>query len=111
MAALSTIQDSRAHSRWTYLPPLPPGPSDVVSSLSSLKLILPKNLLSKSTPFQNTLPSLSEFTGYISSQVYMPYKPPMTGGSSTLGPIEEQLRREIRALKGLVLNRHVHFSF
>lgn len=82
----------------------------MVKALSSLKLALPKDQLSKSSPLQNTLQALSEFTGYISSQVYTPYRPPMVGSSNSWGPIEEQLRREIRALKGLVLNRHVLFQ-
>lgn len=107
-----TSQEIQAPSRWSYSPPLPPDPSPVVKSLSSLKLSLPKDQSSKSSGLQSTLQSLSDFVGYISTQVYMPYRPP-TGGTSiggagtgsNLGPIEEQLRREIRALKGLVLNR------
>lgn len=84
----------------------------MVKSLSSLKLALPKDELSKPSALQNTVQALSEFTGYISTQVYMPYRPPTggVGAGSNLGPIEEQLRREIRALKGLVLNRQVYFS-
>ncbi|EKM80402.1 hypothetical protein AGABI1DRAFT_58155 [Agaricus bisporus var. burnettii JB137-S8] len=101
----STTREPQAQSRWTYLPPPPLDPSDVVKALSSLKLALPKDQLSKSSPLQNTLQALSEFTGYISSQVYTPYRPPVVGSSNSWGPIEEQLRREIRALKGLVLNR------
>ncbi|KAF5363728.1 hypothetical protein D9756_000746 [Leucocoprinus leucothites] len=100
-------QGSQPPSRWSYTPPLPPDPSPVVKSLSSLKLVLPKDQLSKSSVLQGTLQAISEFTGYISTQVYMPYRSPANGVgiASNLGPIEEQLRREIRALKGLVLNR------
>ena len=54
--------------------------------------------------------ALSDLTGYISSQVYLPYRGfsgvgGFSGSSSLLSPAEEELRREIRALKGLVLNR------
>ena len=59
-------------------------------------------------PFQRTLQTLGDFTGYLSSQVYAPFRPngPQYGlGSSGLGPVEEDMRKEIRALKGLVLNR------
>jgi hypothetical protein len=100
-------QEIQPPSRWSYVMPLPPDPFPVVRSLASLKLALPKDHASRPSVLQNTLQTLSEFTGYISTQVYMPYRPPTSGsgiGSST-GAIEDQLRREIRALKGLVLNR------
>lgn len=62
------------------------------------------------SPFQHLVETLSEFTGYISSQVYVPYHPPPGGmgmlASHGLSPAEEQLKREIRTLKGLVLNRY-----
>lgn len=54
-----------------------------------------------SSAVQNTLQTLSNLTGYISTQVYLPYRPP----GHSLGPAEDEMRREIRALKGLVLNR------
>ncbi|KXN87977.1 Zinc phosphodiesterase ELAC protein 1 [Leucoagaricus sp. SymC.cos] len=100
-------QDPQPPSRWSYMPSLPPDPSPVVKSLSSLKFALPKNQMTKPSALVNALQTLSEFVGYISSQVYMPYRSPTSGVgiASNLGPIEEQLRREIRALKGLVLNR------
>jgi hypothetical protein len=84
---------------------MPPDPSPVVKSLASLKLALPKDRLSKPSVFQNTIQALSELTGYISTHVYMPYRPSTNGIGGNLSPIEEQLRRDIRALKGLVLNR------
>ncbi|KAJ3564833.1 hypothetical protein NP233_g8032 [Leucocoprinus birnbaumii] len=104
---LAASQDPQPPSRWSYAPPLPPDPSLVVKALSSLKLALPKNSLSKPSVFQSTLQAVSEFTGYISTQVYTPYRAPSNGVgiASNLTVVEEQLRREIRALKGLVLNR------
>ncbi|KAG8942624.1 hypothetical protein FRC03_002997 [Tulasnella sp. 419] len=57
-----------------------------------------------------TLESVSNLTGYISSQMHIQ---PLSFSSSSkpwtrpapLGPVEEEVRREIRALKGLALNR------
>jgi hypothetical protein len=54
-----------------------------------------------------TLETLSNLTGYISSQIHFA---PTFGSNNTkkpsaLGPIEEEVRREIKALKGLALNR------
>lgn len=52
---------------------------------------------------------MSDFTGYLSTQVYLPYRSPSVAGILPSGngqsTVEEELRREIRALKGLVLNR------
>ncbi|KAF9452422.1 hypothetical protein P691DRAFT_756349 [Macrolepiota fuliginosa MF-IS2] len=106
LSAPSTSPESQP-PRWSYLPPLAPDPSPLVKSLLSLKLSLPKSQASKPSIFQKTFQALSEFTGYISTQVYVPYRPPVGGAGigTNLSPIEEQLRREIRALKGLVLNR------
>jgi hypothetical protein len=60
---------------------------------------------------QHALQTLSDFTGYISTQIYQPFRP-IQGGTgfhmmmtSSLGPAEEEFKREVRALKGLVLNR------
>lgn len=52
---------------------------------------------------------MSEFTGYISSNIYAPYRPPSIPGvgSSLNSEPAEDLKKEIRALKGLVLNRQV----
>jgi len=99
-------QQSQSPSRWSYiaLPPLDP---PILVSLSSLKLVLSKDRSSKSNTFRTALEALSELTGYISSQLFMPYQLPTNGIGTVgnLGPVEESLRREIRALKGLVLNR------
>jgi hypothetical protein len=70
---------------------------------------MPKDTRDRKSLFQYTLQSLSDFTGYISTQVYLPYRPPPMGkglpNSGSQNTLEEELRREIRALKGLVLNR------
>ncbi|KAF8913779.1 hypothetical protein CPB84DRAFT_1840577 [Gymnopilus junonius] len=96
-------------NRWKYVPPIPSDPPPLLESLHTLSSVLPKDTKTRKSPFQHTLQSLSDFTGYISTQVYLPYRPSSTGlglpnnnGQST---IEEELRKEIRALKGLALNR------
>lgn len=63
------------------------------------------------SPAQRALQAMSDLTGYISTQVYVPYRPPVNGAyqyGHQLGPAEEEFRREIRALKGLALNRYVN---
>lgn len=89
---------------WSYSPPTPLAPSPLLSSLSSLSSTLPSPPSSQeSRPYQHTLQSLTDFTGYLTTQVYtFPFRTP---GGPHLNPAEEELRREIRALKGLVLNR------
>ena len=92
---------------WSYLPPSPPSPPPLVSSLLSLQKALPDSP-SPRNRYQNTLQALTSFTGYIASETYaMPINFRYTSGgiSSTLSAEEEDVRREIRALKGLMLNR------
>lgn len=58
--------------------------------------------------FQHTYQALSELTGYIATQTYaIPHgmRAPGVGLGVPLTTEEEEVRREIRALKGLVLNR------
>jgi len=78
-----------------------------------------KELLSESSPIassaaQKTLQSLTELTALISGEMYS--LPSGFRGSfaslnnrpqTTLGPAEEEVRRELRSLKGLLLNRCV----
>ncbi|KAF9226684.1 hypothetical protein BS17DRAFT_775967 [Gyrodon lividus] len=106
---------------WKYTPPtLSPTPL-VLTSLANLQAALPRNFKppvtdsKSSTPAvptlsaaQRTLQVLSEFTGYITTQTYSLGTSPIRGvnGVAPSGyPVEDELRREIRALKGLVLNR------
>ncbi|KAF8076637.1 hypothetical protein FPV67DRAFT_1664894 [Lyophyllum atratum] len=97
-------------TRWTYTAPTPTQPSPVLKSMAALSESLPKSSAPKHNSRQHTLQALSEFTGYIGTQLYLPYRPPSSamgflGSGSSLGPAEDEFRREIRALKGLVLNR------
>ncbi|KAF9478182.1 hypothetical protein BDN70DRAFT_860632 [Pholiota conissans] len=99
-------------TQWKYSPPLPVLAPPLLQSLAVLSSELPKkDMKSRKSPFQHTLQSMSDFTGYLSTQVYLPYRPtgypPNDKGQST---IEDELRREIRALKGLVLNRRSFMS-
>ncbi|KAG6817849.1 hypothetical protein H0H87_001681 [Tephrocybe sp. NHM501043] len=106
--------DAEEHKprRWTYTTPAPVEPSPIVESMKRLTTILPKNSELRHNSLQHTLQALSDFTGYISTQMYMPYQAPssaagfLNNGSSG-GPAEEEFKREVRALKGLVLNRNL----
>lgn len=72
--------------------------------------------MSRSTSFSRTLDSVTDLTAYISSQTYLipaasSFRLGMGGSASNgvnaLGSAEEEVRRELKALKGLVLNRFV----
>ncbi|KAG7449418.1 uncharacterized protein BT62DRAFT_964598 [Guyanagaster necrorhizus] len=95
--------------RWTFDPPTPPVPSPLLNSLNELSAALPRDSKTKTTALQHTLQSLSDLTGYISAQVYVPFRPYSASGQSnnnnTSPTPADELKREIRALKGLVLNR------
>ncbi|PPQ63409.1 hypothetical protein CVT24_004919 [Panaeolus cyanescens] len=101
--------ESQGVAKWEYVPQEPTTPPPVVESLNKLVEELPKDAKHRKSPFQHGLQALSDFTGYISTQIYMPYRPPPlgTGIPNAKGqePVEEEMRREIRTLKGLVLNR------
>ncbi|KAF8505911.1 hypothetical protein F5888DRAFT_1791867 [Russula emetica] len=60
--------------------------------------------------FQHTLQALIDFTGYLTTKTYalasaMHRLPGVTPSPATTGIEEEEIRMEIKALKGLVLNR------
>ncbi|KAJ4471161.1 hypothetical protein J3R30DRAFT_3299867, partial [Lentinula aciculospora] len=109
-----TSQDSpegtSAPVYWVYVPPKPVVPTPFLSSLESLsKTVSTYQPTSTSSPYQHTLQAMSEFTGYISSNLYTPYRPPPIPGIAAplTGESTDVLKKEIRALKGLVLNRSV----
>jgi len=103
---LFSYKDTPTTSIWSYSPPIPTTPTPLASSLTALHSSFPTSLLHTS-PFQHALGALSDLTGYISTQLYgLPsYRASGFSAGSMLGPEEEELRREIRTLKGLVLNR------
>lgn len=119
-----------SHLLWKYTPATPPPVPPIIASLSKLRLTLPRKPQYKSdastvpfmsasqttllpTPFQRTLQVLSDLTGYITTQTYSLGMLPSTTPSSIIRGTaaagdsvqEDEIRREIRALKGLVLNR------
>jgi hypothetical protein len=86
--------------------------------LTSLTSLHAATTQSRPTPgrFQHTLQAFADFTGELTAQVYaLPsyaVNRPMFGGETKLPPEADEVRREIRALKGLVLNRYVgNFNF
>ncbi|KAI0353022.1 hypothetical protein OH77DRAFT_1427793 [Trametes cingulata] len=95
---------------WTYVPPSPPPPPPLLASLTTLASSLPaRDPSSPPQPkYQHTFQALSDLTGYIATQTYaspLGLRAPGVGLGIPLSPEEEEVRREIRALKGLVLNR------
>jgi hypothetical protein len=65
--------------------------------------------------FQHTLQALIDFTGYLTTKTYalasaMHRLPGVTPSPATTGIEEEEIRMEVKALKGLVLNRSVSVS-
>ncbi|KJA29926.1 hypothetical protein HYPSUDRAFT_126070 [Hypholoma sublateritium FD-334 SS-4] len=111
-ASSPSVTPSEAPSllnQWEYLPPAPVASPPLSKALDELASELPQDGKSRKSLFQHTLKTMSDFTGYLSTQVYMPYRASAIGtgvfqanGQTSL---EEELRKEIRALKGLVLNR------
>ncbi|KIL00498.1 hypothetical protein PAXRUDRAFT_821585 [Paxillus rubicundulus Ve08.2h10] len=110
--------DHRSRLLWQYTPPPPPSTPTMLTSLANLQAALPRNSKvpvtdSKSSApaaptlsaAQRTLQVLSDFTGYITTQTYSLGISSTRGVTSRGNPVEDELRREIRALKGLVLNR------
>jgi len=96
---------------WTFkrAPPGDVEPSPLIDSMSALRKSLPPKR-SPINPYQHTLDTLTEFTGYVTTQTYQMSTsslrlPGISGASAPLDPQQEEVRREIRALKGLVLNR------
>ncbi|TFK68216.1 hypothetical protein BDN72DRAFT_821582 [Pluteus cervinus] len=103
-------------TRWTYVPPVTPPPPPLVASLSKLRDALPKTS-TKERPYQRTLQILTDFTGDISMKVHLPYHSTISTGFGLNKPVaeekpsvEEDIRREIREIKGLLLNRKTFMS-
>ena len=96
---------------WSFKPPTEQPPPPLMSSLSKLRDTLP-GPRPQINGLQGLSETLSELTEYAASQVYrVPaymsnYRYTASGLTSTLSPDEEEIRREIRSLKGLVLNRY-----
>ena len=116
---------------YAYNPPPPPPPPASFTALQTLHTTLssaPTVTSSSASPpsspvlaskFDHTLQALTDLTGYIATQTYagmsIPYGYSGYGygvssvtGAASPAPEEEEIRKEIRALKGLVLNRSVY---
>ncbi|KAG1755459.1 hypothetical protein EDB19DRAFT_1901676 [Suillus lakei] len=111
----SSIQEHPSRLLWTYVPPPISPPPPMMVALDTLQAALPRNApappLSKAEtapirPAQRTLQVLADVTGYIATQTYS-FGVHMRGigGPATNNSDVDEIRREIRALKGLVLNR------
>lgn len=101
------------NSAWSYTAPITPPSPPLLTSLRDLKMSLSERPAPQKGRFQHTLDALTDLTGYISTQTYASFRASAYGpgqGAYTLPAEEEEVRREIRALKGLVLNRcaYVH---
>ncbi|KZV77117.1 hypothetical protein PENSPDRAFT_596939 [Peniophora sp. CONT] len=100
--------DEPAH--WSYVVPPPPPDTPTVTSIENLASSLKTHSITSepSSYRQHTLQALADFTGYLTTQTYslassrlrLPGVQPELPSSQ-----EEDVRKEIRALKGLVLNR------
>ncbi|KAG1752503.1 uncharacterized protein EDB91DRAFT_1044603 [Suillus paluster] len=112
----SSTPEHSSRILWTYVPPPVSPPPPMMLALDTLQAALLRNAptapLSKIEtaplrPAQRTLQALTDFTGYITTRTYS-FGLNMRGinGSPTTGSADvDEIRREIRALKGLVLNR------
>jgi len=93
-------------SIWTYTAPPPVPEPPLLQSLHALRSAFPERPAPQTGRFQHTLEALTDLTGFIATGTYSFFRPPTAQFmSSQLSTDEEEVRREIRALKGLVLNR------
>jgi hypothetical protein len=112
-----TETSSSESPRWSYgipdsatrlTPPLLPALSKLQSSVADAVSARPTHR------FQHTLQALIDFTGYLTTKTYAlastMHRLPNTTPSPATGIEEEEIRMEIKALKGLVLNRFVCHS-
>ncbi|EIW82296.1 hypothetical protein CONPUDRAFT_164918 [Coniophora puteana RWD-64-598 SS2] len=106
---------------WKYNAPAAPASMPILQPLEKLRDTLPSEskalppatvapFAPSPSPAQRTLQVLSDFTGYITTQTYAlgvaSFRPNSSGaGANPANAQEDELRREIRVLKGLVLNR------
>jgi hypothetical protein len=98
--------------RWSYHAPDPvPQPtSPLLPALAKLQSSVSRAMSERPTQrFQHTLEALIDFTGYLTTKTYAlasaMHRLPGTVPPSAMPIEEEEVRMEIKALKGLVLNR------
>ncbi|KAI0796969.1 hypothetical protein C8Q75DRAFT_742879 [Abortiporus biennis] len=100
-------EETEGATVWLYVPLLPPTVTPILSSMTTLKDVMPSSP-PPTNRYQHTYQALVDFTGYLTGQLYAlrnPYRGPGAGNTSPVSSQEEDIRREIKALKGLILNR------
>lgn len=107
--------------QWSYHIPDPatrPTPP-LLPALSKLQISVAQAVSTRpANRFQHTLRALIDFTGYLTTKTYalasamhrLPGTTMPSPQTATTGIEEEEIRMEIKALKGLVLNRSVSHS-
>jgi len=110
---LTEPSSSSASPQWSYHAPDPatrPTPP-LLPALTELQSSIIRAVSARPTHrFQHTLQALIDFTGYLTTKTYalasaMHRLPGTVTPSPTTAIEEEEIRMEIKALKGLVLNR------
>jgi len=95
-------------AHWSYISPPLPDPSPSVLSLEKLRASISASRTESSPRYQHGLQTLANFTGYLTAETYsLSGRSLRIPGTNTTSPSsqEDEVRKEIRALKGLVLNR------
>ncbi|KAI0268108.1 hypothetical protein BC834DRAFT_867934 [Gloeopeniophorella convolvens] len=96
-------------ARWEYHTSDPPPPPPLQPALTKLHAATALAAAARSTQrFQHTLQALIDFTGYLTTKTYALASAMhrLPGTAAAAMPLEEEeVRMEIKALKGLVLNR------
>jgi hypothetical protein len=94
-------------ARWSYQAPTAPHPSSVLTSLTALSSSIPKSPEDRAST-RGLFQTLTDLTAFLTSHAYGLSKTSRgTFGDVRMSPEAEEVRKEIRALKGLVLNRSV----
>jgi hypothetical protein len=98
-------------ARWSYVPPQAPAPPAIVAALSTLSAALPRTVSHHQelrAPARGLFQSLTDLTAFVTSHAYgLSFGARGTFGDPKISSGAEEVRKEIRALKGLVLNRSV----
>jgi hypothetical protein len=104
---LQTTDDTSVE-RWSYVSVSSSGPAPILNALSDLRSSLPSSSTTSPSDtgpaLRGLLQSLASLTALATSHAYGLTKR-ATFGQVEMSPGAEEVRKEIRALKGLVLNR------
>lgn len=98
-------------TKWSYAVPTAAPPAPLNSALTALRTTMGTLPTLDPNTFTPLLLAVSGLTGYITTQTYsLPLSMSSSSSSSRLAPELEEVKKEIRALKGLVLNRRSFMS-